>query len=430
MLAARRRRRGVGNPGAAEGAAGRPSGARAPRRRSAWHGSPTALTRLLQRMFASIAKMLAADPVASGVYYVDDHFVPYTGAEPVAKGWNNKRSGGEGPRGHPHVTAEGGGGLCFGEGEGSRVSLTKAKAEAAEEGGRPGRGDNGRLRPRRRLPAGLRALPRPASALGHLPARPARRPRGAARHHRRLAGGPGRSPGEGRGRPGRSPCSSTAGSPLQILTSKLARGAYAAERAAGGRSSSRHTASPTAGRPGRPTEPPTPIPTRPGGGPARAAAAQPSPRTPTGLGASDIPGPRRHRDPAGRATGPARACRDGPCGSSPATPSTGYRATSTPTSVTTTSTAPSPARTIISPPASQAPSPGPPPRSPSPSTSPAPPASPAPWRCSPTRSTPPRPPCPATTAPSPATSHPGPPFNPRRTASAGDLRLANGQQNQ
>ena len=43
----------------------------------------------LQRLFASA--MLAADPVISGVYYVDDHFVPYTGAKPVAKGWNNKR---------------------------------------------------------------------------------------------------------------------------------------------------------------------------------------------------------------------------------------------------------------------------------------------------------------------------------------------------
>ena len=30
--------------------------------------------------------MLAADPVTSGVYYVDDHFVPYTGAKPVAQG--------------------------------------------------------------------------------------------------------------------------------------------------------------------------------------------------------------------------------------------------------------------------------------------------------------------------------------------------------
>ena len=43
----------------------------------------------LQSLFA--AAMLAADPVTSGVYYVDDHFVPYTGAKPVAKGWNNKR---------------------------------------------------------------------------------------------------------------------------------------------------------------------------------------------------------------------------------------------------------------------------------------------------------------------------------------------------
>jgi hypothetical protein len=39
----------------------------------------------LQSPFA--AAMLAADPVISGVYYVDDHFVPYTGAKPVAKGW-------------------------------------------------------------------------------------------------------------------------------------------------------------------------------------------------------------------------------------------------------------------------------------------------------------------------------------------------------
>src|SRR5271169_5417943 len=35
----------------------------------------------VQSLFASA--MLAADPVASGVYYVDDHFVPCTGARPV-----------------------------------------------------------------------------------------------------------------------------------------------------------------------------------------------------------------------------------------------------------------------------------------------------------------------------------------------------------
>jgi len=53
----------------------------------------------LQEMAARA--MLAADPVTSGVYYVDDHFVPYADAKPVARGWNNKRGQAEpGPRGH------------------------------------------------------------------------------------------------------------------------------------------------------------------------------------------------------------------------------------------------------------------------------------------------------------------------------------------
>ena len=43
----------------------------------------------LQRAFA--AGMLTADPAADPVYFVDDHFVPYSGARPVAKGWNTKR---------------------------------------------------------------------------------------------------------------------------------------------------------------------------------------------------------------------------------------------------------------------------------------------------------------------------------------------------
>ena len=47
----------------------------------------------VQAAFA--AAMLAADPVTSGVYYVDDHFIPYAGAKPVAKGWNNKRGRGK-----------------------------------------------------------------------------------------------------------------------------------------------------------------------------------------------------------------------------------------------------------------------------------------------------------------------------------------------
>ena len=82
----------------------------------------------LQRMFA--AAMLAADPVTSGVYYVDDHFVPYTGAKPVAKGWNNKRGRAEKGRADTHVTAHDGRAVCFVTGEPSGLSVTLPKALA------------------------------------------------------------------------------------------------------------------------------------------------------------------------------------------------------------------------------------------------------------------------------------------------------------
>jgi hypothetical protein len=93
----------------------------------------------LQRLFASA--MLAADPVISGVYYVDDHFVPYTGAKPVAKGWNNKRGKAERGRADTHVTAHDGRAVCFVTGEPSGLTatlpaalaeLTKAAGAAAE----------------------------------------------------------------------------------------------------------------------------------------------------------------------------------------------------------------------------------------------------------------------------------------------------------
>jgi len=82
----------------------------------------------LQRMFASA--MLAADPVTSGVYYVDDHFVPYTGAKPVAKGWNNKRGRAERGRADTHVTAHDGRAVCFATGEPSGLSVTLPRALA------------------------------------------------------------------------------------------------------------------------------------------------------------------------------------------------------------------------------------------------------------------------------------------------------------
>jgi hypothetical protein len=86
---------------------------------------------MLQQMFASA--MLAADPVASGVYYVDDHFVPYAGAKPVAKGWNNKRGRAERGRADTHVTAHDGRAVCFVSGEPSGLSTTLPKALAELE---------------------------------------------------------------------------------------------------------------------------------------------------------------------------------------------------------------------------------------------------------------------------------------------------------
>ena len=83
----------------------------------------------LQEMAARA--MLTADPVTSGVYYVDDHFVPYAGAKPVAKGWNNKRGKAERGRADTHVTTHDGRAVCFvtGEPSGLAVTLPRALAE-------------------------------------------------------------------------------------------------------------------------------------------------------------------------------------------------------------------------------------------------------------------------------------------------------------
>ena len=59
------------------------------RRSPAEHGTADPLE--LQAAFAQA--MLAANPETSGVYYVDDHFVPYAGAKPVAKGGTTSAAG-------------------------------------------------------------------------------------------------------------------------------------------------------------------------------------------------------------------------------------------------------------------------------------------------------------------------------------------------
>jgi hypothetical protein len=69
----------------------------------------------LQRVFA--AGMLTADPAADTVYFVDDHFVPYAGAQPVAKGWNTKRRHAQPGRDDTLVVDARGRAVVFGSGE-------------------------------------------------------------------------------------------------------------------------------------------------------------------------------------------------------------------------------------------------------------------------------------------------------------------------
>ena len=69
----------------------------------------------VQRAFA--AGMLAFDPAEDSVYYVDDHFVPYAGAKPVAKGWNTKRRHAQPGRDDTVLVDARGRAVVFGSGE-------------------------------------------------------------------------------------------------------------------------------------------------------------------------------------------------------------------------------------------------------------------------------------------------------------------------
>src|SRR5664280_2688292 len=76
----------------------------------------------LQRAFATA--MLATDPAGDPVYFVDDHFVPYVGAKPVAKGWNTKRRHAQPGRAGPLVTDARARAVCFAAGEPAGLSAT------------------------------------------------------------------------------------------------------------------------------------------------------------------------------------------------------------------------------------------------------------------------------------------------------------------
>ena len=76
----------------------------------------------VQRAFA--AGMLAVDPAGDPVYFVDDHFVPYTGARPVAKGWNTKRRHAQPGRDDTLLVDARGRAVVFGTGEPSGLATS------------------------------------------------------------------------------------------------------------------------------------------------------------------------------------------------------------------------------------------------------------------------------------------------------------------
>ncbi len=76
----------------------------------------------LQRAFATA--MLHADPCESGVYFVDEHFMPYAGKLPVGKGYNTKRRRGEAGRVDTTVCDLSGRAVAFTTGEPSGLSTT------------------------------------------------------------------------------------------------------------------------------------------------------------------------------------------------------------------------------------------------------------------------------------------------------------------
>jgi transposase len=76
----------------------------------------------LQRSLAEA--MLRVEPNLSGVYFVDEHFMPYSGAKPVGSGWNTKRRHAEPGRVDTTICDPKGRTVCFTSGEPSGLSTS------------------------------------------------------------------------------------------------------------------------------------------------------------------------------------------------------------------------------------------------------------------------------------------------------------------
>jgi len=85
--------------------------------------------------------MMRTDPGRSRVFYVDDHFISYTGERPAGKGWNNRRGRAEKGRFDTLVTSRGGAAAGWSTTEPSGLSRTLPPAlgrlRAATGPGRP-----------------------------------------------------------------------------------------------------------------------------------------------------------------------------------------------------------------------------------------------------------------------------------------------------
>lgn len=77
----------------------------------------------IQRVFAR-ALVGAGDDDTQQVFFVDDHFVAYSGSRPLAKGWNTKRRHAQRGRDDTMVVDLAGRAICFSSGEPSGLSRT------------------------------------------------------------------------------------------------------------------------------------------------------------------------------------------------------------------------------------------------------------------------------------------------------------------
>ena len=80
----------------------------------------------IQRTLAAAMLTLAGE--SAGIFYVDDHFVPYSGAKPVAMGHNGKRGRCEKGRADTLITNARGLAVCFTTGDPTHLSKTMQSA--------------------------------------------------------------------------------------------------------------------------------------------------------------------------------------------------------------------------------------------------------------------------------------------------------------